>query len=72
MTTARRAAEVAWVGIEGAPRDGSVVVVGSMRPHQAFPMWPIEAKFINRKWHMRSNGRWVSFDPQPTHWNPDQ
>lgn len=61
-----------WNSINTAPRNGSVVVVGKMNDSQAFPMWPVEAKFINQKWHMRCNGRWVSFDPQPTHWKPDQ
>lgn len=60
-----------WLDIESAPKDGTVVRAGRLRPGSIFwPSWPIPARFIDGKWKMRVSGGWSSYDPQPNVWQP--
>jgi hypothetical protein len=63
-----------WQSIETAPKDGTIIIAAAkaewVKAYDQFT-YPLRSKFLDDKWQADfGDGKWSSYDPQPTHWKP--
>lgn len=62
-----------WQPIETAPKDGHPVRAGKMTERLGgWVPYPLTSRFLDGRWAAEFDGKWHSYDPQPTHWMPQQ